>query len=170
MKNVEPVWWRLLRLGGRRLAAWHAAACWLAAPAAAQPDIVAMQAVERDVRLVQDLLELDAQAALAAERRRAAPPEGPVPGYAGSGAAPTPDAPARSLRLAAIYGVSGRLHADVVIDGALHTYRAGRPLPVGVPHGFGLPRMTRIAGACAEFDRGDGPQRLCLAKGAGEAP
>lgn len=128
------------------------------------PSSAASQAVQRDIQLVQDLLDLDAQAALAAERRRAGLPDAHA--FAPASAGGTQHAPsAPMIEVAAIYGVAGRLHADVLIDGRMQTYRAGQPLPLGVPAGFGLPQLQRIAGACVVLESDRQAQRSCMLKG-----
>lgn len=116
--------------------------------------------------LVRELLEEDAQRALATERRSSAPqvnspatavslpptlaaalPSDPASGPTSPGATPTK--PTVNARLKGIVGVGGKLSAIVQIDGQDVLYRAGQPLPA-TGRETGL-RLVKIATPCAQF-------------------
>ncbi|OZI26055.1 hypothetical protein CAL26_01495 [Bordetella genomosp. 9] len=117
-------------------------------------------------RLVRELLEVDAQRALDAEKRirqdarqvANVPAHSPFPSAASAptaSASPTPNAPPSSPkeapipRLKGIVGVGGRLSAIVTADGQDTIYRAGRAAPfAGRDPGL---RLMRIASPCADF-------------------
>ncbi|ARP82899.1 hypothetical protein CAL12_20165 [Bordetella genomosp. 8] len=117
-------------------------------------------------RLVRELLEVDAQRALDAERRirQDARPVANVPGHLPApsaasaptaSASPTPNAPPASPkeapipRLKGIVGVGRRLSAIVTADGQDTLYRDGLAVPfAGRDPGL---RLVRIASPCADF-------------------
>ncbi|WP_427183756.1 hypothetical protein ACL598_19020 [Bordetella bronchialis] len=117
-------------------------------------------------RLVRELLEVDAQRALDAERRirqdarqvANVPGHLPAPSAASAPTAstsPTPNAPPASPkeapipRLKGIVGVGGRLSAIVTADGQDTIYRDGLAAPfAGRDPGL---RLVRIASPCADF-------------------
>ncbi len=110
--------------------------------------------------LVRELLEEDAQRALATERR-SGPMQGTValpaatnlPATVSASPPPAPaPAPTKSpvnARLKGIVGVGGQLSAIVQIDGQDVLYRTGQPLPA-TGRDTGL-RLVKIATPCAQF-------------------
>lgn len=110
--------------------------------------------------LLRELLEEDAQRALATERRSgsmqgtaALPAAANLPATVGASSspapAPAPTKPAVNARLKGIVGVDGQLSAIVQIDGQDVVYRAGQPLPA-TGRDTGL-RLVKIATPCAQF-------------------
>lgn len=110
--------------------------------------------------LVRELLEEDAQRALATERRSgsmqgtaALPATATLPATVSASPPPAPaPAPTKSAvnaRLKGIVGVGGQLSAIVQIDGQDVLYRAGQPLPAA-GRDSGL-RLVKIVTPCAQL-------------------
>ncbi|MDH0090895.1 hypothetical protein N7373_05495 [Achromobacter mucicolens] len=132
----------------------------LAAAQSAAEHIVPVPPPAPPAHLVRELLEEDAQRALATERRSgsmqgtAALPAGanlPATVSASSppAPAPAPTKPTVNARLKGIVGVGGQLSAIVQIDGQDVLYRAGQPLPA-TGRDTGL-RLVKIATPCVQF-------------------
>lgn len=117
-----------------------------------------------EVETVRTLLRADAAAALADCR---------IPGIclagAASAAAGEPMArPRDDIRVAAIFGLARRLSADVVVNGALLRYQAGRAAPVAGEVSAGTYQLLAIEGACVRLRRDAADHIACLAAGRAE--
>ncbi|MGE8638455.1 MAG: hypothetical protein ACN6PR_07435 [Achromobacter sp.] len=144
--------------------AWALAAGFGAMPAtAAQASPPQSEATQEwpEVETVRTLLRADAAAALADCR---------IPGICPAGeamAAPgEPQVrPRDDIRVAAIFGLSRRLSADVVVNGALLRYQAGRAAPVAGEVSAGAYQLLAIEGACVRLRRDAADHTACLAAG-----
>lgn len=151
---------RPCRCGASWLLTFAAAgAATLATSAAAQtpadPDLQAWPEAET----VRTLLRADAAAALA---------DCQVPGVCPSGAAvaPRPRAPAADdVRVAAIFGVARQLQVDLVVNGALLRYQAGRGAPVAGARVAQAYQLLAVDGGCVRLRRDDQDLRACLDAG-----
>lgn len=115
---------------------------------AAAPDIAS---AEMSVR---ELMHLDAELARkqARERLKATGPQLEATAASGSPA----------LHVAAIYGVGGKLLAEVVIGSRSHIYMRGRALPVGGKAEPGTYMLRGISGSCVHLERAGDSHTLCL--------
>lgn len=123
---------------------------WSATPVQANP--------EGDGMSVRELMRLETRLALRQARQRAQAAE--------AHGAPT-SATASSdldLELQAIYGVGGKLLAQVRHNGRTLVYLRGSPLPVGVKDTVGNPvfRLVGLSGTCVELAREAVSHTLCL--------
>lgn len=114
-----------------------------------------------EVETVRMLLRADAAAALADCR---------APGIcvSDSAAAPGPSAgrPPDDIRVAAIFGVARRLSAEVLVNGAMLRYQAGRAAPVaGAVFMAGGYQLLGIEGACVRLRMGGSDHTACLDAG-----
>ncbi|OVZ54353.1 hypothetical protein CDO44_26800 [Pigmentiphaga sp. NML080357] len=108
-------------------------------------------AKEAELEKVREMLRLDTERALAAERSRQ--------GAAGRGA---PAAPARrgdKLVLASVYGLRGALTAVVLVNGEPRVYRQGRDLPRGATSSNAEYRLQRIEDGCVYLRKGSAGER-----------
>lgn len=154
---------RLLRrrMAGRMLAriALSAAAVW-AGHARAADQAQALQPWP-EVETVRTLLRADAAAALSDCR---------VPGLCsmGEGKGTTAQAAVRAaddLRVTAIFGTARSLNVDIVVNGTLLRYRAGRADPVAGSAVDAPYRLVAIDGACVRLHRDGRDQTACLDAG-----
>ncbi|MNQ13854.1 hypothetical protein D3C85_267810 [compost metagenome] len=114
-----------------------------------------------EAETVLTLLRADAAAALADCR---------VPGICAPGreftASAAPSARTRDdIRVAAIFGTARSLNADVVVNGALLRYRAGRADPVAGSATMDAYRLLSIDGACVRLHREGRDHTACLDAG-----
>ncbi|QVQ29197.1 hypothetical protein [Achromobacter deleyi] len=153
--------WRRPALGrlflGVALAAGTASECraLAAAPQAQEPQ------PWPEAETVLTLLRADAAAALADCR---------VPGLCapgGQSSALATSAPPRrdDIRVAAIFGTARSLSVDVVVNGALLRYRAGRADPVEGAVTMDAYRLLTIDGACVRLHRDGRDHTACLDAG-----
>jgi len=117
-----------------------------------------------EVETVRTLLRADAAAALADCR---------IPGICPAGAAPVVAGeprgrPRDDIRVAAIFGLARRLSADIVVNGALLRYQAGRAAPVAGDVSAGAYQLLAIEGACVRLRRDAADHTACLATGRAE--
>ncbi|MFD4839848.1 hypothetical protein ACFWP0_20255 [Achromobacter sp. NPDC058515] len=111
-----------------------------------------------EAETVLTLLRADAAAALADCR---------VPGICAPGAGPTapivPSSRGRDdIRVAAIFGTARRLSVDVVVNGSLLRYQAGRADPVAGTAVMDAYRLLTIDGACVRLHRDGHDHTACL--------
>ncbi len=114
-----------------------------------------------EAETVRALLRADAAAALADCR---------APGICGTGgqAAPSAAQPLRrsdDIRVAAIFGTARSLNVDVVVNGSLLRYRAGRADPVAGTAAMDAYRLLTIDGACVRLQRDGRDHTACLDAG-----
>ncbi|EHK64854.1 hypothetical protein [Achromobacter arsenitoxydans] len=114
-----------------------------------------------EAETVRALLRADAAAALADCR---------APGVCGPGGPPASAAaqPARrsdDIRVAAIFGTAKRLNVDVVVNGSLLRYRAGRDDPIAGAAAMDAYRLLTIDGACVRLHRDGRDHTACLDAG-----
>lgn len=111
---------------------------------------------------VRELMQLDAERALEAARRRreqTGKPGATVSATLLSGAGhETP-------RLVGIYGVGKRLFAEVRSGGRGYVFLSGHRLPVGYRAGDDIYRLKTLAGACIQLERKGEETELCLSRG-----
>jgi hypothetical protein len=117
------------------VAGWHA--CAFADPP-----------VQPELEAVHEMLKLDAERALAAERARS---PAPPPARA---AVRAPD----RIELASIYGMRGRLSAVVVVNGEPRLYRQGSEWPRGGT-GSSQYRLIRIEDGCVHLAKAGARER-----------
>jgi len=107
--------------------------------------------------LVRELLELDAQRALADEQAKTRRPAAFVPSGASSASAPRDETVATAagapmdaaVLLRGIYGIEPFLQAELTIAGSRVMFRAGHAQPIaGESGGF---RLVRIAAPCVDL-------------------
>ena len=137
-----------------------------------------------DAALVQELLRLDAQAALASERERVARLPAAVrpmsdgdgqtsrsasgmrssnaTDFAGSQADSWNDMEEGPIRLHAIYGTGARLQAELSLGGQRYLYRAGRRLPVGMLMAGQVPELERMTVACVALRMNGRSEQYCV--------
>ncbi|KAG1272426.1 hypothetical protein G6F64_015511 [Rhizopus arrhizus] len=72
------------------------------------------------------------------------------------------------IRVAAIFGLARRLSADVVVNGELLRYQAGRAAPVAGQVSAGAYQLLSIEGACVRLRRDAADHTACLTAGRGE--
>ncbi len=116
-----------------------------------------------EVETVRTLLRADAAAALSDCR---------VPGLCAVGEAKGASAPsvargADDIRVTAIFGTARALNVDIVVNGTLLRYRAGRADPVGGSALMAAYRLLAIDGACVRLQRDGREQLACLDAGRG---
>ncbi len=115
-----------------------------------------------EAEIVRTLLRADAAAALADCR---------VPGLCANGAAPgasvarPPEPRLDDIRVAAIFGTARSLHVDVVVNGALLRYRAGRADPIAGPATSQPYRLLAVDGGCVRLHRDGRDHAACLDAG-----
>lgn len=138
-----------------------AAAAWTCRVQAAAPQPPEPQPWP-EVETVRSLLRADAAAALADCR---AP--GICAGSLGPGteAARPPAQRQDDIRVAAIFGTARGLTVDVMVNGALLRYRAGRADPVAGPVSAQPYRLLAIEGACVRLHREGRDHAACLDTG-----
>lgn len=153
-----------IRRRSRRGTAWRlalavAGATALATSAAAQTPADLDPQAWPEADTVRTLLRADAAAALADCR---------VPGICPSGAAVTsraPMPPSDDVRVAAIFGVARQLQVDLVVNGALLRYQAGRGAPVAGARVAQAYQLLAVEGGCVRLRRDDHDVRACLDAG-----
>lgn len=134
------------------------------APAAAQPAQDSPPADEAqawpEVETVRTLLRADAAAALADCRMPGICQSGPSPAASTETVIRPPD----EIRVAAIFGVARRLRADVLVNGAVLRYQAGRAAPVAgaVSAAAAGYQLLAIEGACVRLRRDARDHTACL--------
>ncbi|MEN5157996.1 hypothetical protein [Achromobacter spanius] len=111
-----------------------------------------------EVETVRTLLRADAAAALADCR---------VPGLCGvsegKGASAPPVAHgADDIRVTAIFGTARALNVDIVVNGTLLRYRAGRADPVAGGAMMAPYRLLAVDGACVRLQRDGREHSACL--------
>ncbi|MFY0480380.1 hypothetical protein [Achromobacter marplatensis] len=113
-----------------------------------------------EVETVRTLLRADAAAALADCRMPGICQSGPSSIASTDAIIPPPD----DIRVAAIFGVARRLIADVVVNGAMLRYQAGRAAPVagGVSATAAGYQLLAIEGACVRLRRDAKIHTACL--------
>lgn len=157
------------RIRRRAAIARHLLGIMLAAGAASacKAQGAAAQAVEPqpwpEAETVRALLRADAAAAAAMADCRA-------PGICGASGQAVPAAaqPARrsdDIRVAAIFGTAKSLNVDVVVNGYLLRYRAGRADPVAGAAAMDAYRLLTIDGACVRLHRDGRDHTACLDAG-----
>lgn len=142
-----------------RLVLAFAGATVLAADAPAQTSADADPQAWPEADTVRTLLRADAAAALADCR---------VPGICPAGAPAATSAPAPQsddVRVAAIFGVARQLQVDLVVNGALLRYQAGRAAPVAGAHIAQAYQLVAVDGGCVRLRRGERDIRACLDAG-----
>lgn len=153
-----------IRRPSRRATSWRRA--WVVVGGAAVATTVAAQTpaeadpqVWPEAETVRTLLRADAAAALADCR---------VPGICPSGAAAASRAQAPQsddVRVAAIFGVARQLQVDLVVNGALLRYQAGRGTPVAGARVAQAYQLLAVEGGCVRLRRDDHDVRACLDAG-----
>jgi hypothetical protein len=111
-----------------------------------------------EAETVRTLLRADAAAALADCR---------VPGICGFGGGGNPlmEPPARAaddIRVTAIFGTARSLNVDVIVNGSLLRYRAGRANPIAGGGAMAPYRLMAIDGGCVRLHRDGREQTACL--------
>lgn len=142
-----------------RLALTVAGAATLMASAAAQTPSEPDPQAWPEAETVRTLLRADAAAALADCR---------VPGICPAGvftAARAPMPQADDVRVAAIFGVARQLQVDLVVNGALLRYQAGRGAPVAGARVAQAYQLVAVEGGCVRLRRDDRDVRACLGAG-----
>ena len=81
--------------------------------------------------------------------------------------APPAGRPADDIRVTAIFGTASRLNVDIVVNGTLQRYRAGRADPVAGGSLAAPYRLLAIDGACVRVQRDGRDQTACLDAGGG---
>ena len=114
-----------------------------------------------EAETVRTLLRADAAAALADCR---------VPGICatGEGSIPRMQAQARAaddIRVTAIFGTARSLNVDIVVNGSLLRYRAGRAVPIAGGGAMAPYRLMAVDGACVRLNRDGQDQTACLHAG-----
>ena len=112
-----------------------------------------------EAETVRTLLRADAAAALADCR---------VPGIcpaAPAAAAAAPASQSDDVRVAAIFGVARQLQVDLVVNGALLRYQAGRAAPIAGARIAQAYQLVAVDGGCVRLRRGDRDIRACLDAG-----
>ncbi|WP_183003421.1 hypothetical protein [Achromobacter sp. UMC71] len=159
MNSISPMGRRR-----RRLMPWRSALA-IASVAALAADVVAQTSADADpqawpeAETVRTLLRADAAAALADCR---------VPGICPAGAPAVAAATAPQsddVRVAAIFGVARRLQVDLIVNGALLRYQAGRATPVAGAQVAQAYQLVAVDGGCVRLRRGDRDIRACLDAG-----
>lgn len=142
---------------GVALAVGAASGCWAqtATPRALEPQ------PWPEAETVLTLLRADAAAALA---------DCKVPGVCAPGGEPSALATplsrrADDIRVAAIFGTARSLSVDVVVNGSLLRYRAGRADPVEGAATMDAYRLLTIDGACVRLHRDGRDHTACLDAG-----
>jgi len=112
-------------------------------------------ASDADLDKVREMLRLDTERALAAERARR--------GAGGEGAQPPkvarrPD----KLVLSAVYGLRGALTVVVLVNGEPKVYRQGRDLPFGATSASSDYRLHRIEEGCIYLRKGAVQRSACF--------
>lgn len=160
--NRNKLWRRSCRaMPWRGVWAVAGAAVW-AAGAQAQPAVDAADPQAwPEAETVRTLLRADAAAALTECR---VPGICPANGAAASRApmpAPVPD----DVRVAAIFGVARHLQVDLLVNGALLRYQAGRAAPVAGARVAQAYQLVAVDGGCVRLRRDDRDVRACLDAG-----
>lgn len=113
---------------------------------------------------VRELLRIDAErAALAARQSWLKSPRQEHGGFASN--QPGPDLQATDrIQVKGIYGVAGRLHAEVVINGRTLYYARGQSLPDGERQAArnGAYALLAIEGRCLRLRKGAAIRTVCL--------
>lgn len=114
-----------------------------------------------EVETVRTLLRADAAAALADCR---------VPGVCRPGLnsvelQQSPLRPPADIRVVAIFGVANRLSVDLLVNGTLLRYQAGRQEPIAGAITADVYRLLAIDGACVRLRRADQDYTGCLDAG-----
>lgn len=151
------------RVAGRTLAGIALSAAAVAAGHAQSADPAPAPQPWPEVETVRTLLRADAAAAMS---------DCQVPGLCtmndGKGPAlPPAGRAADAIRVTAIFGTASRLNVDIIVNGTLQRYRAGRADPVAGAR-LGAPyRLLAIDGACVRLQRDGRDQTACLDAGGG---
>lgn len=155
----RPRGWRRPAVGRLFLGlAFGAAAAWAGRVHASAPPPLEPQPWP-EAETVRALLRADAAAALADCR---------VPGLCAAAAAPgaaierPPAQRQDDIRVAAIFGTARSLNVDVMVNGALLRYRAGRADPVAGAATMDSYRLLAIDGACVRLRRDGRDHAACL--------
>ncbi|WP_313371581.1 hypothetical protein [Achromobacter animicus] len=116
-----------------------------------------------EVETVRTLLRADAAAAMS---------DCHIPGLCTMTEGKGPMAPptgraADDIRVTAIFGTASRLNVDIVVNGTLQRYRAGRADPVAGSRLAAPYRLLAIDGACVRVQRDGRDQSACLDAGGG---
>lgn len=126
-----------------------AALCGVALPGTAM--------AQAELTLVRDMLRLDAERALEAERNRAGRPA--------PRAASAPVKQSDRIAVAAIYGVAGALRADVLVNGSRMHYQQGQPQARNATRAPGEFQLAKIDDLCVHLTRATerAPRVVCYA-------
>ncbi len=149
------------RAAGRMLAAIALSAAAVSAGHAHPADQASAPQPWPDVETVRTLLRADAAAALSGCR---------APGLCtvgeGNGAAmPPAGRAADDIRVTAIFGTARSLSVDIVVNGTVQRYRAGRADPVAGGVMAAPYRLVAIDGACVRLQREGSDLTTCLDAG-----
>ncbi|AVJ27233.1 hypothetical protein [Achromobacter spanius] len=149
------------RAAGRMLAGIALSAAAISASHAQPADQASAPQPWPDVETVRTLLRADAAAALSDCR---------VPGLCavgeGKGATmPPAGRAADDIRVTAIFGTARSLNVDVVVNGTLQRYRAGRADPVAGGALAAPYRLVAVDGACVRLHREGRDRTACLDAG-----
>lgn len=114
-----------------------------------------------ETETVRTLLRADAAAALADCR---------APGICAAGDASNsqrepPVRAADNIRVTAIFGTARSLNVDIVVNGSLLRYRAGRADPIAGGGAMAPYRLMAVDGACVRLHRDGRDQTACLEAG-----
>ncbi|MDX3907347.1 MAG: hypothetical protein QHC78_16780 [Pigmentiphaga sp.] len=113
-----------------------------------------VEAAEAELGKVREMLRLDTERALAAERSRQGSPKG---------ASPAPARRGDRLVLSSIHGLRGDLSAVVLVNGEAKLYRQGRDLPRGTVSPAHEYRLQRIDEDCVYLRKGrTGERSACF--------
>jgi hypothetical protein len=74
---------------------------------------------------------------------------------------------ADDIRVTAIFGTARALNVDIIVNGTLLRYRAGRPDPVAGGALMAPYRLLAVDGACVRLQRDGREQSACLDAGRG---
>lgn len=124
---------------------------------------VSLSEMARDQLTVRELMQLENEQALQAQRRRKSPAAAALAPDAGQGVA-SGDV---SLRLVGIYGVGKRLFAEVRRGTHAFVFLKGHSRPVGHTLGAADYRLKALTGACVQLEHHGEETVLCLPGGSG---
>jgi len=137
---------RMIERVGRPIAYGLATLAWCCTPAAA---------AEAELDKVRDMLRIDTERALAAERARQAP---------AARAAPAPVRRSDRIDLSSLYGLKGALSAVVLVNGEPRFYRQGSELPRGALAAAQEYRLLRIDDGCVYLRKGTKERSACFVR------
>lgn len=152
-----------VRVAGQLLAAIALSAAGVSAGHAQGAEPASAPQPWPEVETVRTLLRADAAAALSDCR---------VPGLCAMNEGKGPAMPptgrvADDIRVTAIFGTARTLNVDIVVNGTLQRYRAGRADPVAGGALAAPYRLLAIDGACVRLQRDGRDQTACLDAGSG---